>query len=46
MPEKKTAPIIFALILIFYAVPPAFAVDNLTILYTGDTEGRIIPVFQ
>jgi hypothetical protein len=46
MPEKKTTLIIFALLLIFYAMPPAFAVENLTILYTGDTEGRIIPVFQ
>jgi len=46
MPEKKTTPFIFALLLIFYTMPPAFAVENLTILYTGDTDGRIVPVFQ
>jgi len=46
MPGKKTRLIIFALLLILFAVPPAFAVENLTILYTGDTDGRITPVSQ
>ena len=46
MPGKKTTVIIFALLLIFSAMPPAFAVENLTILYTGDTDGRIVPLFR
>ena len=37
---------IFALLLVFFAAAPAFAAESLTILYTGDTDGRIIPVFQ
>jgi hypothetical protein len=46
MPGKKTRLTLFALLLIFFATTPAFAVEKLTILYTGDTDGRIIPVAQ
>jgi hypothetical protein len=44
MPQKKIAGVAFTLLLVFSGIIPTFALGDLTILYTGNTNGKIKPV--
>ena len=46
MGYKITVTVTFTLLLIFFLVPSGLTAEGLTILYTGDTDGRVVPVFQ
>ena len=44
MINKKILAIIFSLFFVFFGITSSFAIGDLTILYTGNTLGKIKPV--